>query len=244
MNPRRAALVLFLIITVTCSTFASCNFSGLTGPVNAPLMVAIWRGDIGAVSKLLNSTPSLDIKFQFCGRQGEKTPETTPLVNAVQANFQARTGEGHMQMLEYLLNHGASPNFPLDGFTPLHMAAAIGNLPAVKLLLRYGASVDPVYGDETPLLLAVQNGYMPVIKELIAAGANFELHDSLGGNLVSVAANHHDEEVVKLLIQLGVDPCAKDHDGNDAIYWAGFGNDSPAKLATIKLLKAECGLYD
>jgi hypothetical protein len=59
-----------------------------------------------------------------------------------------------------------------------------------------------------------------------------------------MAASQHYEEVVKLLIQLGVDPCEKDRDGHDALYWAGLGADEAEGLGTIKLLKLACGRYD
>jgi ankyrin repeat protein len=80
---------------------------------------------------------------------------------------------------------------------------------------------------------------------LIAAGADIHVRDSLGGNLVSVAANQHHVEIVRLLVQLGIDPCARDNEGRDAVYWAGFGeDDNPQKLKVIAFLKSECGRYD
>lgn len=148
-------------------------------------------------------------------------------------------------MVEFLLQHGASPDFSATGWTPLHMAASIGDLATVRLLLRYGASIDPVHKEGTPLLVAVQDGSIAVVKELIAAGADINMRDSLGGNLVSIAANQHLEEIVRLLVQLGIDACARDNEGRDAVYWAGFGgDDNPQKLKVIAFLKGKCGRYD
>ena len=222
---------------------AYCSYSSRTGPIKTPLMVAIWLGDIESVGKMLGSGASLDTKFTFC--TGYEASQTTPLLNAILAIDAGRAGSGHREMVEFLLQHGASSDFSADGWTPLHMAASLGDLATVKLLLRYRAAVDPIHKEGTPLLLAVQYGSIAVVRELIAAGADIKVRDSLGGNLVAVAAGQHLEEIVRLLVQLGIDPCARDNDGRDAIYWAGFGeDDNPQKLKVIAFLKSECRRYD
>ena len=222
---------------------AYCSYSSRTGPIKTPLMVAVWQGDTEAVGKMLSSEASLDTKFTFCS--GYETSHTTPLLNAILAIHDSRSGSGHREMVEFLLQHGASPDFSATGWTPLHMASSIGDLATVRLLLRYGASIDPVHKEGTPLLVAVQDGSIAIVKELIAAGANINVRDSLGGNLVSIAANQHLEEIVRLLVQLGIDPCARDNEGRDAVYWAGFGgDDNPQKLKIIAFLKGKCGRYD
>ncbi len=220
-----------------------CSYSSRTGPVKTPLMMAIWSGDSEAVGKMLSSQASLDTMFTFCS--GYEASHTTPLLNAILAIHDSRSDSGHREMVEFLLQHGASPDFSATGWTPLHMAASLGDLATVKLLIRYGASIDPVHKEGTPLLLAVQHGSIAVARELIAAGADINVRDSLGENLVSIAADQHYEEIVRLLVELGIDPCARDNDGRDAIYWAGFGgDDNPQKLKVIAFLKGKCGRYD
>lgn len=221
---------------------AYCSYSSRTGPIKTPLMVAIWLGDTEVVSKMLSSEASLNTKFTFCS--GYEASHTTPLLNAILAIRMHRSGRAHEEMVAFLLNHGASPDFSAGGWTPLHMAASIGDLATVKLLLRYGASVDPIHKEGTPLLIAVQNGSVAVVRELIAAGADINVRDSLGGNLVSIAADQHYEELVRLLVQLGINPCARDNEGKDAVYWADFGGDNPQKSKVIAFLKSKCGLYD
>jgi len=222
---------------------AYCSYSSRTGPIKTPFMVAIWQGDIETVGKLLSAGTSLNTKFTVC--PGEEASHTTPLLNAILAIDASRVGSGHREMVEFLLRHGASPDFSANGWTPLHIAASIGDLATVKLLLRYGAAIDPVHEEGTPLLVAVQDGHLPVVRELIAAGANINVRDSLGGNLVSIAAGRRHEEIVRLLVQLGIDPCARDNEGRDAVYWAGFGDDDePQRRQVIAFLKNKCGRYD
>ena len=222
---------------------AYCSYSSRTAPIKTPLMVAIWLGDTETVGKMLSSEASLDTKFTFCS--GYEASHTTPLLNAILAIDASRAGSGHREMVKFLLQHGASPNFSAAGWTPLHMAASLGALATVKLLLRFGASIDPAHKEGTPLLLAVQHGSIAVVRDLIAAGADIDVRDSLGGNLVAIAADQHHEEIVRLLVQLGIDPCARDSEGRDAIYWAGFGgDDDPQKQKVIAFLKGKCGRYD
>jgi uncharacterized protein len=236
-------VIFFAIFLGGDCAHAYCSFSGGTGPIETPFMVAIWLGDTETVGRMLSSQASLDTKFTFCS--GHETSHTTPLLNAILAIDASRVSSGNRKMVEFLLQHGASPDFSADGWTPLHMAASIGDLATVKLLLRYGASIDPVHKEGTPLLMAVQDGHLSVVRELIAAGADINVLDSLGENLVSIAACQHHEEIVRLLVQLGIDPCARDKEGNDAIYWAGFGeDDDPQKQKVIAFLKGECGRYD
>ncbi|HZI57514.1 MAG TPA: ankyrin repeat domain-containing protein, partial [Verrucomicrobiae bacterium] len=182
-------VLFFAIFLAGGCAYASCNYSSRTGPVKTPLMLAIWQGDTEAVGKMLGTQANLDVKFPYCG--GEAALQTTPLLNAILATGASRVGSGHMEMVEFLLQHGASPDFRASGWAPLHMAASLGDLAIVKLLLRYGASVDPVDGDQTPLLVAVEDGKTAVVRELIAAGADIKVRDSLGNNLVAIAANQH-----------------------------------------------------
>jgi ankyrin repeat protein len=236
------SIFFFAICLVGGFAHASCNYSSRTGPVKTPLMLAIWQGDIEAVGKMLSTEASLNSTFTYCGSEGPL--KTTPLLNAILANsqpFDQVRHETHQKMVEFLLTHGASPDFSADGWAPLHMAASLGDRVTVKLLLRLGAPVDPVDRDnKTPLLVAVQDGSIAVAQELITAGADIHVHDSLGNNLVAIAASQHHEQILRLLVQLGIDPCAKDKDGNNASYWAGFG-EGPEKQEIIAFLQEKCG---
>ncbi|XP_003932754.3 ankyrin repeat domain-containing protein 60 [Saimiri boliviensis] len=63
---------------------------------------------------------------------------------------------GHVDAVQYLLEHGASclSRSPL-GRTPLHVAAAMGQLDCISLLVRHGASIhDRDAKGETPISIA------------------------------------------------------------------------------------------
>jgi ankyrin repeat protein len=243
MPSARYCISVVVLLAAGLRANAYCSYPDLVGPVNTPLMVAIWQGEKETVSRLMGST--LDLKFKICSDDNHDH-FTSPLINAIHAGFSPRNTGDHEGMMEFLLLHGASPNFsPQSGYTPLEAAASLGNLSMVKALLRYGARIDAKSSGQGPLVSAVESGHIEVVQELIAAGADPKVRDSIGNNLVAVAADRRDEEMVKFLVQLGVDPCAKDNDGNDAIYWANMDlNENPHKQPIIDFLESQCGRSD
>jgi ankyrin repeat protein len=103
------------------------------------------------------------------------------------------------------------------GKTPLHVAAANGQLGAVKLLLDkraakinestpfevrntggHGPSIPYPAGRETALMLAVANGHTKIVEELLARGADVSLRD-YGGNTARQYLRPGDAEIARLL---------------------------------------------
>jgi ankyrin repeat protein len=83
--------------------------------------------------------------------------------------------EGHVEMVKYLLEHGADPNTPSEGankITPLHMAAAKGRADVVEVLIAAGADIDAVdSAGKTPLAWAIESDKAETADILRAAGA-------------------------------------------------------------------------
>jgi len=74
--------------------------------------------------------------------------------------------------VRWLLQHGADPNRNDDWWTPLHMAAANGELEMVRLLLDYHADASIRSSREiTPLEAALENGQQKVA-DLLRQRAN------------------------------------------------------------------------
>jgi serine/threonine-protein phosphatase 6 regulatory ankyrin repeat subunit A len=124
------------------------------------------------------------------------------------------------------------------------MAASLGDLASIKALLKHGARVDDRNeGGETALLIAAQRKNGPtVIRELVAAGANIYAVNNFGHNAVMLAAWQHEEDNVKVLVDLGVAPCARDDDGKTAIDQAKSNlNEDPGKQEIIAFLQEKCG---
>lgn len=90
-----------------------------------------------------------------CGDKYDETP------------LHARSG--HWQgNIAVLLELGADVNHPADGRgTPLHRAAAVGNLAAAALLLEYGADPDALNSrEQSPLVFALERCSNPHIERM------------------------------------------------------------------------------
>lgn len=77
-------------------------------------------------------------------------------------------------ILEKLLQHGANPcewDFSKK-YTPLHCAAATGDLACVKCLIKSGADVNAGMYGKSSLYYAVLSNAVDCVKALLEAGAS------------------------------------------------------------------------
>jgi ankyrin repeat protein len=137
------------------------------------LMTAARTGKLDAVRVLLTHGADVHAK--------EPRREQTAIMWAA--------AEGHVQVIEALIEAGADFKTPLDsGFTPLLFAVRQDRIPAVKALLEAGADVNevvtvktnpklpegerPLRSGTTPLHVAIANGHLELAAELLEAGAD------------------------------------------------------------------------
>ncbi len=159
MNQTRSSLLALVLTGLALHGCTSQPTSTEVAQVSAPtpLMQAAAEGDTKAVRSLL--------------RQGESvnavSPQGTALTQAAQA--------GQKEVVLLLLKEGADPNLGQaeSGSSPLHQAAASGDVQSIRVLVAAGAKLDQRdAADLTPLAYAVRNGSLPAAKALIAAGAD------------------------------------------------------------------------
>lgn len=82
------------------------------------------------------------------------------------------------KVIDCLLECGADVNLKVSGDSPLHFAAAIGNLKILKLLLSNGAELNATnLSDATPLFIAVQRNRNEIVECLVKHGADVNIHD-------------------------------------------------------------------
>ena len=112
--------------------------------------IAARRGQVNLVKTLLATRPS---RFRLS------------------VALSAAAENGHGDVVEVLLDHGANPN-ALPGVT--HFAVFSGSVRAVEALLAAGARVNAAVGEEgnTPLHFAAMKDNPAMIRSLLAAGAN------------------------------------------------------------------------
>lgn len=107
---------------------------------------------------------------------------------------------GDMTRIRALLLSDASlVNLPdATGLTPLHIAAANGNVALVAELLAYHADVnahDATHG-VTPLHLAARNGHHQIAKLLLEHGANPQALDHQGKTPLMLAHEENKRAVI------------------------------------------------
>lgn len=112
----------------------------------------------------------------------------------------ARRGE--LELLESLLNRGATMNFSDQyGLTALHMAAIKGKKDAVLILLEYGADLECQDGEgHTPLHLAVEGGSFETVELLINRGADVNAVSKKGATPLQLSSLIGLDEISQLLL--------------------------------------------
>jgi ankyrin repeat protein len=124
----------------------------------------------------------------------------------------------------------------------LVLAASNGHLDIVNWLLRQGLAVDqPVESDSwmsgfTALAMAVRSGHLEVAKALVKAGADRHFVTDKGTTLLMMAAERGRPETCMWLIDIGLNPKAKDENGYDAVTYAEY-QDRP-NTASAEAIKA------
>ena len=135
-------------------------------------------------------------------------------------------------MVRFLLEHGADPNIAgiFSGETALLGAARLGHAEVVDLLLAHGADVSAVDSRTNWSVMdyAVAGVHAPVVRRLLAAGARatFEhLNFSIDGGAAA-------REVVRMLVEHGVDINSIDSWGRTPLMWAA----EYAEAETVRLM--------
>lgn len=155
----------------------------------AQLRKAAFTGDIAGVIKALAAGAEVDSR----GPDGK-----TPLMGA--CYFAFGPADGHVAVIEHLLQAGANANaFDHSGNTPL--IAAVVNYPtAVQSLLHAGADANQQGATGwTALIYAAKAGNLGLLRELLDAGGRTDVRNQDGETAVDVARRFNKEDAVGLL---------------------------------------------
>ena len=112
--------------------------------------------------------------------------------------------QGHSQIVQILLDHGASID-SVDGkhATPLHYAADKGQAGMVKLLLESGANPNAVNSDlESPCMVAAAYANVNSLETLMKGGTNIQLRDWCGRTALDYAARAREKGACLFLMNL------------------------------------------
>src|SRR5213594_2667690 len=156
------------------------------------LFTAIQRGSIADVERLLKTGVSASLT----------DAEGTPALMAAALFADAR-------MMELLLQHGADANQPGPSGTTALMWA-VPDLAKVRLLVTHGANVNArPENDRTALLVAASYPQtVDLLRLLLEHGADLHAQDKGGATALALSLRSADVEVVRFLVERGLDPNA------------------------------------
>jgi len=145
------------------------------------------QGDIAVVELMLKAGVSVNRADPIRG--------ATALHNAA--------AQGHLKLLNMLLEWGARPNtVDWHGNTPLISAAYFGRLEIVRTLLEKGANINAVSQHGiTALSAAIYSGKEPVVSLLLARGANPALPESGSASPLAVAERAKRDAIAASIVQ-------------------------------------------
>lgn len=164
-----------------------------------PLHDAVFSGNIEMVKLLLEKGAKINAKMEF----GSGTPlfhaidrnnfEIVKILLDKGADVNVKNKEkehviflaienNQVDTVQQLLRYGVDVHTTehKHGFTPLHLAASLGNEEIVKMLLKYFANPNATANNNsTPLLCASQNDQQNIVKIL----SNLESHINYDGSI-------------------------------------------------------------
>lgn len=182
------------------------------------LVYAIYHSPLAFVRELLEAGADPNV------HENDGYP---PLIAA----FDREPHDDLHELLELLIEHGADVEIHgVNDYTPLHLAAAQGDLRAVDILLAHGADADTttrIDDVETPLEVAAAAGHQKVVdrlkplttrldwerasqlgdvrtlKRMLQAGYDIDKRDGFGQTALMRAAHRGHRQAVELLIAQG-----------------------------------------
>ena len=131
---------------------------------------------------------------------------------------------GQLQVVNFLLDHGADINLVSGGDTPLNAATAHGNKAMVELLLGRGADVNArTTTGGTVLHTAVDNGFQAVAETLLQHHANVNAHFTTANREetpLHLAVKKSYPNLASLLLKYGADINATNSEGCTPLFHA------------------------
>ena len=122
-------------------------------------------------------------------------------------------GLGNADTLAIVVEAGGNVDVKdINGLTPLQWAAQTGKTDSMKILIDGGADVNATdsLNGESVLMRAARSGKTESINLLLDNGADPLIKTKLGGNALHISSEFGNVEIVKILVERGMDPKAVD----------------------------------
>jgi ankyrin repeat protein len=147
-------------------------------------------------------------------------------------------GLGTPETLEILVKANADIEVKdINGLTPLAWAAQTGSTKSMEILIEAGAKVNVVdmLNGESILMRAARSGKVESVQLLLANNADTGIQTKMGASTLQIASEYGNADIVKILVDSGLDPKAKDARGWNALDYANNRVDD-SRFAVIEYL--------
>jgi ankyrin repeat protein len=176
----------------------------------------------------------------FAAAQEGKTEQIRALIESGRARATDKDAEnitplhwaainGRTDVCRYLIEQGAEVNAVGGALraTPLQWAARNGLAQTIDLLLRHGANPRLLDAQGYSCLHSVthSSNHWALLYVLCQPEVAIDEPDSLGHTPLHWAVYQRDELSTQILLKLGADPNAVDHDGLAPLHWAAFAGN-------------------
>lgn len=187
---------------------------------NAALFAAAEAGDIEQASAAVAAGGDVNAANAY---------HVTPLLEAM--------GQGHLEMVQWLVDRGAAIDYTEMGEgSPLMLAAFMGQDDFLRLFIAAGANVNVALpnGGETALHMAAATGKTASVKLLLEVGGDPNLHTKtgvetsifdghvklLGETPLHFAAAYGDIQMIQAMLLAGADRQAENSEGETPLAYA------------------------
>jgi uncharacterized protein len=212
---------------------------------------SIQKGNVSRINELLETNPTLAnskakngvsalLLALYHGRQdiALAIAAKKPVLDIFEASVLGNLEQvKNLMERDPLLCNSYSP----DGFTPIALAAYLGQRDVTEYLLGKGANVNAIARNATgftPLTGAIANNHTEISKILVKKGADVNHRYEGGVSPLMEASLNGNLELVRFLLVNGADPTAKTGDGKTPMSFAKEKNH----VEVIEALKKHGGL--
>jgi serpin B len=206
---------------------------------NEALIKAAGAGDVEEGMRLIRRGADVNARNRngsgpvYAAMWNDRANMVRHLVNAgAHVDLRVAAYLGDAEAVKKLIQAGKPVNGPGD--TPLHLAAARGNVAVAAILLAGGADVNAndQYADEMPLHLAASHGHGDMVELLIAKGARVDVKNAFDMTPLHRAVESGHRETVEVLIKHGANVNEPTNNGGSPLRMAIHRGDR----AIIELL--------